>query len=238
LREKECSRCNGTGWVTERRDDLEFAHKCDCQIGRAFISKSEKANIPKKFHGYELKTFFPHKNFPSQQKVIKIVQRFIDDFPAVGDKGLLFQGNAGVGKTRLLCTIANELINKHQDIDIYFMDWNDLVREMRSGEHHITKDFSQINQLIEKLAAVNVLLFDELGASNINDLTQWVMDSIYYIFNDRYNNERLTLGATNFFDNPKDGKPSLSDRVGKRIRSRLFEMTTNVIIPGKDRREP
>jgi DNA replication protein DnaC len=78
-------------------------------------------------------------------------------------KGLLIQGPVGVGKTRLLCSIANALIKKFKTIDVYYIDWNDLVREMRSGESHATRDFFSINELMNKLIAADLLLFDELG---------------------------------------------------------------------------
>jgi DNA replication protein DnaC len=234
---KNCSLCNDTGWKIVVKDGREFAQRCQCQSENSVKIRSHKANLPPRFLGYELDSFCPHKNFPSQKKIIKRVRQFIDDYPAVVDsKGLLFQGRAGVGKTRLLCAIATELFKKPDFFDIHYIDWNNLLREMRSGDHHLTKDFSELNKFIEKLAAVDLLLFDELGASKLSDLSQWMMDTIYYIFNKRYNNQKVTLCATNFFDNPKDGKESLTDRIGERIRSRLFEMTDLLVIEGSDRR--
>jgi DNA replication protein DnaC len=234
--EKTCEHCGGTGWVMIKRENREVAQRCNCQADDIYLTRGENANIPKRFMGFELKTFYPHKEFPSQKKVLKKVQKFIDDYPSVAEKGILFQGRAGVGKTRLLCAVATELMKKIESLDIYYIDWNDLVREMRTGEHHMTRNFSEINRFIEHLTTVELLLFDELGASNISDLSQWIMDSIYYIFNKRYNNQRVTLCAANFFDNPKDGKESLKDRIGERIRSRLYEMTETIVIQGSDRR--
>ncbi len=234
---KNCSLCNDTGWEIVVKEGREFAQRCQCQAEKSIEIRSHKANLPQRFLRYELDSFCPHKNFPSQKKIIKRVRKFIDDYPAVVDyKGLLFQGRAGVGKTRLLCAIATELFKKPDFFDIYYIDWNNLLREMRSGDHHLTKDFSELNKFIEKLAAVDLLLFDELGSSKLSDLSQWMMDTIYYIFNKRYNNQKVTLCATNFFDNPKDGKESLTDRIGERIRSRLFEMTELLVIEGSDRR--
>ncbi len=234
---KNCSLCNDTGWKIVVKEGREFAQRCQCQTEKSIEIRSHKANLPQRFLLYELDSFCPHKNFPSQKKIIKRVRKFIDDYPAVLDfKGLLFQGRAGVGKTRLLCAIATELFKKPDFFDIYYIDWNNLLREMRSGDHHLTKDFSELNKFIEKLAAVDLLLFDELGSSKLSDLSQWMMDTIYYIFNKRYNNQKVTLCATNFFDNPKDGKESLTDRIGERIRSRLFEMTELLVIEGSDRR--
>jgi DNA replication protein DnaC len=234
---RTCPLCNDTGWKIVLKEGREYAQKCECQAVNSIKTRSHKANLPQRFLLYELDSFCPHKNFPSQKKIIKRVRKFIDDYPSVLDsRGMLFQGRAGVGKTRLLCAIATELFKKPDFFDIYYIDWNNLLREMRSGDHHLTKDFSELNKFIEKLAAVNLLLFDELGASKLSDLSQWMMDTIYYIFNKRYNNQKVTLCATNFFDNPKDGKESLTDRIGERIRSRLFEMTDLLVIEGSDRR--
>jgi DNA replication protein DnaC len=234
---KTCSLCNDTGWKIVVKDGREFAQRCQCQAENAIKTRSQRANLPQRFLLYELDSFCPHKNFPSQKKIIKRVRKFIDDYPAVLDaKGLLFQGRAGVGKTRLLCAIATELFKRPECYDIYYIDWNDLLREMRSGSHHMTKDFSELNKFIEKLAAVDLLLFDELGASKLGDLSQWMMDTIYYIFNKRYNNQKVTICAANFFDNPKDGSESLTERIGERIRSRLFEMTDLLVLEGSDRR--
>ena len=138
----------------------------------------------------------------------------------------------GVGKTRLLCAIATELIKKFDDIDIYYIDWNDLVREMRSGENHSTRDFSAISKKIEKLCYVDLLLFDELGASVVSP---WVYDNIYYLFNKRYNNKNITVCATNYFDDSSE--TSLSRKIGNRIRSRLFEMTKDIELKGFDYRQ-
>lgn len=232
-----CQLCKGTGWITVKKEEREFARKCECQTANSHLIRSEKANIPGRFLGYELKTYYPHPKFPSQEKVIKRVRRFIDEYPAVMDfRGLLFQGRAGVGKTHLMCTIGNELMKKFPSIDLFYMDWNNLVREMRSGDHHANRDFSPINRLIEQLSRVELLLFDELGSSGQGNVGAWILDSIYYIINKRYNNQKITICATNFFDTAKEGAETLVDRVGERIRSRLFEMTEAVVISGADRR--
>jgi len=231
-----CSECNDTGWKSVTRDGSSLVVRCDCQKTSIFVSRAEHANLPKRYMGYEMKSFFPHKDhLKSQEKVIRQAQKFISQYPAV-EKGILFQGRAGVGKTRLLCCMANDLVKKIDNLDIYYIDWNNLVREMRAGEHHVTRNFSEINRFIERLADVDLLIFDELGSSRISELTPWVSDSIYYIFNKRYNNLKITLCATNFFDESTEESESLRSRVGERIRSRLYEMTENIFIPGSDRR--
>jgi len=228
-----CDRCGGTGWVMVKRDEREVAQRCLCQENDIYLAKAEYANIPKRFLGAELEWGY-QPGHATQKTAKKAAQKFIDDYPAV-EKGLLFQGEAGVGKTTLLCAIGFELIKK-KDVDVYYIDWNELIREMRSGEHRLTKDFSTINQLIWNLAAVELLLFDELGASDIDKLTPWVYENIYYIFNKRYNNNKITLCATNYSD-VEDNPPEdmlFSKRVGQLIRSRLYEMTDIIKLQGGD----
>lgn len=230
MREATCPKCNGTGWVREIKGEKEFVHKCGCKSQDILISKSEKANIPRRFVGYTLKTYCPDKDNPSQGRAKKIVQKFIDDYPAV-EKGLLLQGSVGLGKTQLLCTIANELMKKDEYIDIYYIDWHDLVREMRTGEGHNSRDFVSINNLISKLVEVELLLFDEFASSEVS---QWVKENIYYLINKRYNDRKMTIFATNFYDEIKEGRETLTERIDKRLRSRLYEMAQSVEIRGVD----
>ena len=59
MRETVCPRCNGTGWVLGQKDDKEFAARCDCQDRQMLLSKSERANIPRRFSGDKLENYYP-----------------------------------------------------------------------------------------------------------------------------------------------------------------------------------
>lgn len=232
---KHCSLCNDTGWKIVVKDGREFAQKCDCQARDNYLTKGKNINIPKRFLTVNLDNYYPDKKYPSQTKAKEIVQKFISDYPS-GSKGILLQGSVGVGKTKLLCIIGLELMKKFGNkVDIYYVDWGELVREMRYGDHIANRDFSYINKLIFKLADVDILLFDELGSATA---TTWVLDNIYYIFNKRYNEQKTTLCATNYWDESiNEQEETLEKRVGKLIRSRLYEMTQIVRITGEDLRK-
>jgi len=207
--------------------EREIARPCQCRQNDVRMLKVDHANIPLRFVGTELKSYFPDKENPSQARAKKASAKFVADYPAVS-VGLLFHGSTGVGKTRLLCCIGNQLI-KEKGCEVIYIDWNDLAREMKSGEDAASRDFATISQLIQRLARVELLLFDELGASRPSP---WVEDNIYYLINRRYNDNRVTLFASNFFDSEE----TLSERIGARIRSRLFEMASSVEIKGADYR--
>ena len=57
------------------------------------------------------------------------------------------------------------------------------------------------------------------------------------IINTRYNDKRLTIFTTNYLDErASDKKETLEDRIGVRLRSRLYEMCKTVMIEGEDYR--
>jgi DNA replication protein DnaC len=229
-----CKECDGTGWIIKKRDNREIAVKCDCQKADIFFSKGKRANIPPRFLGAELSSFFPDEKRPSLLKAKRAAETFIEDYPAVTD-GLMFQGPTGVGKTRLLCSIATGIMRRLDNIEVYYIDWNDLVRLMRSGEDASSRDYYAINELVRKLTSVDLLLFDEFGASKVSP---WVYDNIYFVINRRYNTQKITCFASNFMDGAdNDGRESLKIRVGERIRSRLFEMATAIEMKGSDYRK-
>ncbi len=226
-----CVRCGGSGWVVRSEGGREFASECECRrqdVGRIRITQ---ANIPPRFAAVELRGYLPHRNNASQARAKKAAEKFVADYPAL-EGGLLFHGPTGVGKTRLLCSIANQLI-REKNCEAFYIDWNDLVREMRSGEDYASRDYATIGQLIQRMSTVELLLFDELGASRPSP---WVIDNIYYFVNSRYNNGRVTLFASNYADEVEAGQETLKERVGERIRSRLFEMARSVTIHGEDYR--
>ena len=89
-------------------------------------------------------------------------------------------------------------------------------------------------EVLAPVYEVEVLVLDELGASKTTD---WVRDTMMQIIGTRYNNRRLTVFTTNYSDerrNPAD--ETLEDRIGVRLRSRLFEMCKTVMIEGDDYR--
>jgi DNA replication protein DnaC len=230
--ETKCLKCHDSGWLLVKVDGKEIARPCHCRRDSVQSLKADNANIPLRFLGTELKSYFPDEANKSQAKAKKAAEKFIAEYPAV-DNGLLFQGSTGVGKTRLSCCIGNQLI-KEKNVEVLYIDWNDLTREMRSGEDTSNRDFSTIGQLIQRLTRAELLLFDELGASRPSP---WVEDNIYYLVNRRYNDNRITLFASNYFDKKIGSEETLSERIGNRIRSRLFEMARSVEIMGADYRQ-
>jgi len=228
-----CRQCNDSGWIKTTRDGREYLRKCKCREHSTFIKRCGNANIPPRFIGSELSGLIIKKGNNNLAQVISNMKRFVSVYPGVED-GILLMGNTGVGKTRILCSIGSEIIRKLPLMDVYYIDWNDMVREMKSGESHSFRDFSLINETITRMTQADLLILDELGASIPS---QWVSDNIYYILNYRYNRKKVTLFATNYFDESSDGSPTLRERVGDRVRSRIYEMAKPNQLSGLDYRQ-
>lgn len=90
-------------------------------------------------------------------------------------------------------------------------------------------------KVLEPVYQAEVLVLDELGASKPTD---WVRDTMMQIINTRYNDKKLTVFTTNFLDTRRaPGDELLEDRIGVRLRSRLYEMCKTVVIEGDDYRK-
>jgi DNA replication protein DnaC len=58
-----------------------------------------------------------------------------------------------------------------------------------------------------------------------------------HVINTRYNDRKLTIFTTNYLDVQRSAvEETLEDRIGTRLRSRLFEMCRTVMIDGRDYR--
>jgi DNA replication protein DnaC len=99
----------------------------------------------------------------------------------------------------------------------------------------------------------DVLLLDDLGASKPSP---WALETVGHILNSRYNERRITLLTTNYLDGAATAQASpdraprlpsgqavspareesLTDRLGMRIRSRLYEMCRTVELFAPDYR--
>jgi DNA replication protein DnaC len=93
-------------------------------------------------------------------------------------------------------------------------------------------------------------VLDDLGASKPSP---WVLDIIGLVLNARYNEKRMTILTTNYLDETPTPEPmprlpggqrmvvkedTLGDRIGARMRSRLYEMCRTVELHAPDfRRE-
>ncbi len=228
LASKACPKCFGSGW--ERNTSTGSVRRCFCQEDSRVQRLMAEAHIPARYEHADLESYKP--NTELQKLALQDLERFLGQYPLI-DVGLLFIGPCGVGKTHLSVALLKAVIRTCGDRGLFY-DFRDLLREIQASWNAVAQA-SQIDILRPVLEA-DVLVLDELGA---NKPTDWVRDTVTYIINHRYNNKRLTIFTSNYLDAPdRAGDESLAERIGVRLRSRLYEMCKVVDLDGKDfRRE-
>lgn len=205
------------------------ARRCRCREQGGRTKMLEGARIPRRYDACSLHNYFPAPNNGTQLKAFNYAFRLVREYPAV-DRGLLFMGTVGVGKTHLSVAILRGLMEK--GVPCLFYEFGSLLKEIQDSYNKISHT-SEL-RLLAPVYQAEVLVLDELGASKPTD---WVRDTMMQIIGTRYNDKKLTIFTTNYLDArraPTD--ETLEDRVGVRLRSRLFEMCKTVHIEGDDYR--
>ena len=230
----DCKRCGGTGWIVSAQDGTSFADRCACVDEKLSEEKTRRAQIPEKFAQATFDTLkFPSDN-PMAERDLKTasvqVRGYSRDFPKTPKPGLLLFGKTGTGKTHMAVAVLRELISRgHEGI---FFHYQTLLERIYAGYNKTlgTSDVSAYESALE----TEILLIDDLGAHSIND---WVEDTVTSIVTHRYNHRKPMIITTNLSDPEIGGsliKNTLEERVGPRVRSRLFEMCTVVKLANVD----
>ena len=198
----------------------------------------QRANIPSRYAHCELENF---DVMPSPDRSIEkaklAAEKFVAEYPMSQSFGLLFMGPQGVGKTHLAVGIIKELI-RSKSVQCLFCTFPELLKEIQNSYNPVSQA-SELS-LLQPILETEVLVLDELGAQNPSS---WVRDEVSYVLNYRYNENKVTILTTNFKDEEerKDVKSgitdTLSERIGVRMRSRLFEMCKTIKMDGNDFRK-
>ncbi|MGB7926314.1 MAG: ATP-binding protein [Pyrinomonadaceae bacterium] len=215
------------------------ARRCRCRTKSNQAKMLEAARIPRRYReavpprtdGCTLQNFFPAKGNGTQLRAFQYAWRLAREYPAV-DRGLLLMGPVGVGKTHLAVAVVRDLIEK-KGIPCLFYEFGSLLKEIQNSYNPISQT-SELKVLAPVFDA-EVLVLDELGASKPTD---WVRDTMMQIINTRYNDKKLTVFTTNYLDGRRTERDeTLEDRIGVRLRSRLYEMCKTIQIEGEDYRK-
>ena len=221
----ECPKCFGTGMEIVKG---KGARICACRKLRSTMGQFAKVRLPKRYDGYHFSTYKPQN--PTQREALQRAMNLTHEFPAV-DQGLLLMGSVGVGKTHLAVSILKGLTER--GFNCLFYEFGSLLKQIQDS-YNIHTHTSELSVLSPVLNA-DVLVLDELGASKPTD---WVRDTMAHVINTRYNDKKLTVFTTNYLDERKnDREEILDDRIGTRLRSRLYEMCKAVVMEGKDYRK-
>ncbi|MEQ1569083.1 MAG: ATP-binding protein [Myxococcota bacterium] len=239
-----CPVCHGTGLVAVSDAFRAPRRRCLCQTLAQRLAMFDRVGIPARHADSSRATFV--QTSKHQTAVVMAVTRLLDGYRPgePSNRGLVLYGDVGRGKTHLLVAALRELVLRY-GVSARFVEFSHLLADLKSG----FDSGRGAAERIDPLVAVEVLAIDELGKGRNTEFEGTVVDELV---SRRYNAMRPILASTNFAPVPSAGRavanaaevalgsappPSLVDRIGDRVYSRLRDTCDFVPVTGEDFRE-
>jgi DNA replication protein DnaC len=252
------------GASSQGEPKMVWAVPCDCTTGDRTERALQRARVPERYRHCDFENYETDneiENITREQlaaynrsltQAKMFVQRFAQEYSPVpgiqSEHGILLMGPCGVGKTHLAVSALKTIVLRgHTGL---FYDYRELLKAIQDSynpENQATE-----MSVLEPVLKTEILVLDDVGSSKPS---LWALETVGHVLNTRYNDKRVTLLTTNFLDtdapsaNPSLQSPrvagmrsptvedSLTERVGKRIRSRLYEMCRTLEIHAPDYRK-
>ncbi|HUA11434.1 MAG TPA: ATP-binding protein [Solirubrobacteraceae bacterium] len=220
--------CDGSGFIVDEATNT--ATDCACRAARIATARTRalEGRIPKRYLGVSFDRPPVSDLARSAPEQVRIVRRYVRSLEENLDagRGLLIAGDVGTGKTTLAMLVSKAALDAGRSVAIYSLPrlLNLLRESMADGG---------LVDLIDRLAAVDLLHIDDLGAEKSSE---WVLEQLYSIVNARYEAERAIVATTNIrLDELTQGLGEHA--LGERTVSRLVEICADVIpLYGPDQR--
>jgi DNA replication protein DnaC len=131
-------------------------------------------------------------------------------------QGFYLYGHTSTGKTlygaQLVLEIAKYYRMNHLGTpSTIFISCLDLLERIKDS----FKEGSPSNNIMEKVKSANILMLDDIGAEKVSE---WVLQTLNYLINERYENLRTTIITSNF------DLDKLETNLGSRVVPRIYEM--------------
>lgn len=229
----ECPKCHGTGYYIEFEGDVQYAVECQCGIRKKTILQNQLqfAEMPDMYKECRFSNMKSSVyQLPESKEIFiqaaKAVKYWLENIQQMQEQGIglyIYSNTKGSGKTRLVCSMANEMIEKHQK-SVKFTTSLKILDEIKStwGERGKNEE----NKLISDLTYADILIIDDFGAESGKD---WINEKFYGIINGRYVDKKTTIFTSNY--------PISRLKYDDRITNRILERSLEIPFPEESVRE-
>ncbi len=184
--------CDGSTWILDEETNEARPCRCRDQRVRQAASGGVGTGIGRRF----LEVSFDREPIVSlDSMVLRQVRAFvraIDENLEKG-RGLWFDGPVGTGKTSLAILVAKAAKDAGRSYAVY-----PVPRLLAEIKRTFDRDASDTYLgVFRRLCTVDVLVLDDLGAEK---QTEWVLEQLYSIVNERWQDRRSIVVTTNIPD--------------------------------------
>jgi DNA replication protein DnaC len=223
FREQACplGACDGSGWILGPED---VARPCECREARLKRGRSRgvASAIPARYRGvsFDRPPVSDMARDMATRHVVQATKGYVEglDENLEAGRGLWLMGNTGTGKTTLGMLIAKEALAAGKTVGVYFTP--KLLTRIRQTYQEAESD-SAYDDFFRRVTSVDLLYIDDLGSERHTD---WVVEQLYAVVNERYENQLPLLVTSNSEDDVDKGQRQLEEQIGSRTVSRLVEI--------------
>jgi DNA replication protein DnaC len=223
FREQACplGACDGSGWILGPED---VARECECRAPRLKRGRVRgiASAIPPRYRGvsFDRPPVSDMERDMGSRHVVNAVREYVDalDENLAAGRGLWLMGSTGTGKTTLGMLVAKTALAAGKTAAVYFTP--KLLTQIRQT-YQATDSEDAYEAFFKRLTSVDLLYIDDLGSERHTD---WVVEQLYALVNERYENQCSVLVTSNAKADAGAGLRELEEQIGSRTVSRLVEI--------------
>jgi DNA replication protein DnaC len=213
--------CDGSGWLLGPED---VARPCECREQRLLRGRVRgiASVVPARYRqvSFDTPPVSDMARDLTTRHAVTAAEHFLAGLEAnlADGRGMWLMGSTGTGKTTLAMLIAKRASEAGHSVAVYFAP--KLLTRIRQT-YQAAAEQDSYAPFFERLASVDLLCIDDLGSERHTD---WVVEQLYALINERYEQQRSVLITSNAESDVGEGLAGLEEQIGARTVSRLVQI--------------